>query len=91
MADLFISWRNFRKLYIKKIPNRVAVFFKVVVAFFNQATFFIVSFSGFNVTSPTGCQSRASSVMIGIVAENGGWLASGRMIQYYLHKNPAPP
>jgi len=30
-------------------------------------------------------------VMIGIVAENGGWLASGRMIQYYLHKNPAPP
>ena len=34
------------------------VFFKVVVAFFNQATFFISSFSGFNATAPTGLQLR---------------------------------
>ena len=35
-----------------------AVFFKVVVALFNQAASFISSFSGFNVTSPTGLQFR---------------------------------
>jgi len=43
------------------VPNtlgRSSVFFKVVVAFFHQATAVISSFSGFNATSPTGHQSR---------------------------------
>ena len=47
-----ISW------FMRVLNEGIAAFFKVVVAFFNHATSFRPSFSGFKVTSPTGHQFR---------------------------------
>ena len=43
---------------LRRLLGTTSVFFKVVVAFFNQAASFTSSFSGFSVTAPTGAQSR---------------------------------